>query len=54
MPCNRLPRLIKKIHPKGRRNQERPMWDFWMRETRMGHQVAQLLDCYMMMMMILD
>jgi hypothetical protein len=24
--------------------------DFWTRETRTGQQVAQFLDCYMMMM----
>jgi hypothetical protein len=50
MPRNRLRRLIKNHTPKGRGTKEDHWRDFWLRETRMGQQVAQVLECYMMMM----
>jgi phosphoribosylformylglycinamidine (FGAM) synthase-like amidotransferase family enzyme len=52
MPHNRLPRVMKHYCPTGRRNYGRRLKDFWIRETRMGQQVAQLHDRYMMMMKI--
>jgi hypothetical protein len=48
MPCKRLPRLVKSTPQK-----EDHRRDFWMRETGMGQQVAQLLGCYMIMMMMM-
>jgi hypothetical protein len=48
MPRNRLRRLIKTTLQKAEGTKE----DHWTRETGTGQQVAQLLDCYMMMMMI--
>ena len=53
MPRNRLPRVMKRYSPTGRRNHGRPLRDFWIRETGTGQQVAQLHDRYMMMMMMM-
>jgi hypothetical protein len=44
--------MIKKITPqKAEGSKEEHRWDFWTRETTTGEQVAQLLDCYILMMM---
>jgi hypothetical protein len=42
MPRNRLPRVMKRYFPTGRRNHGRR--GFWIHETRTGQQVAQLHD----------
>ena len=45
MPRNRLPRVMKRYSPTGRRTDGRPLKrDFWIRETGTGQQVAQLYD----------
>jgi hypothetical protein len=44
MLYNRLPGLIKTTPQKAEETKEDHWRDFWMRETRTGHQVAQLLD----------
>jgi hypothetical protein len=49
MSLNRLPRLIKNTPQKTEGTKEDHWRDFWMLETGTGQQVAQLLDCYMMM-----
>jgi hypothetical protein len=43
---NKLPRVMKRYFPTGRRNYGRPSSDFWIRETGTGQQVAQLHDIY--------
>jgi len=50
MPRNRLPRVMKRYSPTGRRIMADVWRDFWIRETGTGQQVAQLHDRYMMMM----
>jgi hypothetical protein len=50
MPRNRLPRLTTPQKSKG--TTEDHWRDFWMSETVAGQQVAQLLYCYVMMMMM--
>jgi hypothetical protein len=54
MPCNRLPRLIKKLLPKRQKEPRRTSEEIsgYVR-LLMGQQVAQLLDSYMMMMMMM-
>jgi hypothetical protein len=49
MSRNRLHRLIKKLHPKRQKEPRKTIENFWTSETGTGQQVAQLLDCYMMM-----
>ena len=44
MPGNRLPRVMKHYCPTGRRNRDRLLRDFLIRETGTGQQVAQLHD----------
>jgi hypothetical protein len=54
MPRNSLSRLIKKTTPRRAERTKEDHWrDFWTRETGTGQQMAQLLDCYMMMMMMI-
>jgi hypothetical protein len=53
MPRNRLPRLIKTTPQEAEGTKEDHWRDSWTREIGTGQQVAQLLDSYMMMMMIL-
>jgi hypothetical protein len=52
MPRNRLHRLIKTTSLKAKGTKEDHWTDLWTRETEMGQQVAQMLDGYMMMMMM--
>ena len=49
IPRNRLPRVMKRYSPTGRRNRGRPSKSFWIRVA----QVAQLRDRYMMVMMMM-
>jgi hypothetical protein len=53
MPRNRLTGLIKTTPRKVEGTKEDRWRDFWMRGTGTGQQVAQLLDCYIMTMMLL-
>jgi hypothetical protein len=53
MPRSRLPRLVKKLHlKKAKVTKEDLQRDFWMCETGTGQQVTQLLDSYIMFMIM--
>jgi hypothetical protein len=54
MPRDIVSRLIKKIATEKADGAKKELWrDFWTRETGTGQRVAQLLDCYMVMMMMI-
>jgi hypothetical protein len=54
MPSNGLPRLIENYNPKGKNKTRKATEETSRCETRMGQQEVQLLEKFLLMMMMID